>query len=110
MKNLTSVLRTIILSTALIFLFTTNSFGLEFQHQYDIPSMTDRKIALKIWETVEEIKGVLDIDVNLERKYLFVTYDDTYVDEDAIKEVIEKAGYKVRRVSLMLEPREGVMN
>jgi len=91
-------------------LFTLNAMALEFQYQYNIPSMNDRQTAVKIWETVEVIKGVLDIDVNLERKYLFVTFDDTYTNEDVISETLEKAGYKVKKMSLMLEPREGVMN
>lgn len=110
MKNFKKRFRVLVLPITFVLLFATNSFCLEFQYQYDIPSMADRETAVKIWETVENIKGVIDIDVNLERKYLFVTFDDTYVDEEVIQTALEKAGYKVKRMSLMLEPREGVMN
>jgi len=75
-----------------------------------IPSMKDRPTAVKIWETVEVIKGVLEVEVNFERKYLFVTFNDTHTNEDAIRKVLGKAGYKVKEMHLMLEPREGVMN
>lgn len=92
------------------FLFTFNAMALEFQYQYDIPSMNDRPTAVKILETVEVVKGVLEVEVNFERKYLFITFDDTYTNEDIIRKTLEKAGYKVKKMALMLEPREGVMN
>jgi len=110
MKNIKKRLVAFILPVCFVLLFAANGLSLEFQYQYDIPSMVDRQTAVKIWETVENIRGVLDLDVNLERKYLFVTFDDAYVDEDAIKAALEKAGYTVKQVSLMLEPKEGVMN
>ncbi len=92
------------------FLITVHAMALEFQYQYVIPSMYDRQTAVKIWETVEVIKGVFKVDVNFERKYLFVTFDDTYTNENAIRKALDKAGYKVNEMHLMLEPREGVMN
>ncbi len=110
MKNIKNRLVAFLLPVCFVLLFATNGLSLEFQYQYDIPSMVDRQTAVKIWETVENIKGVLDLDVNLERKYLFVTFDDAYVDEEVIKTALEKAGFKVKRLSLMLEPKEGVMN
>ena len=90
--------------------FSAPAMALEFQFQYDLPSMNDRPTAVKMWETVEVVKGVLEVEVNFERKYLFVTFDDTYTNEEAIKQALTDAGYPVKKMALMLEPREGVMN
>ena len=47
--------------------------------------------------TLENIKGVVDVSVNLEEGYALVEAD--YLDDDLIKERIEEAGYEVTHIA-----------
>jgi PleD family two-component response regulator len=52
--------------------------------------------------------GVLTI--NLDTNSLMLFYDDERTDEEAVKKILDKAGFPVTRMMLLKEPREGVMN
>ncbi|TCK97730.1 copper chaperone [Natranaerovirga hydrolytica] len=46
---------------------------------------------------LENIKGVIDVDVSLEGSY--ATVEGDYIEDDVIKEAIEEAGYDVSHIS-----------
>ncbi len=84
--------------------------ALEFQYKFIIPSMQDRPTAGKIFSLVDSVKGVLDVDIDFSRQALIFSFDDDYTDEEKIRGLLEKNNYKVRKIMLLEEPREGIMN
>ncbi len=102
--------RCIILTLTGLALFASSVSALEFQYKFIIPDMDDRKTAGKIYELVDSIKGVMEVDIDFLRQALIFSYDDDYTNEEKIKKQLEENNYRVGKIMLLKEPREGVMN
>jgi copper chaperone CopZ len=61
----------------------------------NVPTVHCRSCKLTIEETLEELEGVAESDVNLDTKKVTVTYAPATVGIIAITTAIEEAGYSV---------------
>ena len=61
----------------------------------NVPTVHCRSCKLTIEETLEELDGVADSDVDLDTKHVTVAYDPDTVEVAAITAAIEQAGYAV---------------
>jgi copper chaperone CopZ len=105
----TTTLSSAILLASLLF-FSSPAHSLEFQWKYVVPTMDNREKAVQVFDLLNDIIGVYDVTINLDTNSLMLFYDDERTDEEAVKEVLLKAGFPVKRMMLLKEPREGVMN
>lgn len=87
-----------------------SAYSLEYQWKYVIPTMDNREKAVQIFDLLNDIIGVYDVTINLDTSSLMLFYDDERTDEEAVKKILDKAGFPVTRMMLLKEPREGVMN
>jgi len=100
---------TAILLTGTLF-FAIPAFSLEFQWKFIVPDMDTREKAVQVYEQLSTINGVYDITINMDTYSLMLFFDDDRTDEEALKKVLNKAGFPVTKMMLLKEPREGVMN
>ena len=84
--------------------------ALEYQWKFFLPTLDDRTSAVKAFEILNDIHGVYDVDVNMEQHWVMFFFDDEFTDESAVKRTLQKKGFPVDKMMLLLEPREGVMN
>ena len=63
----------------------------------NVPTVHCRSCKLTIEETLEELDGVDDSDVDLHTRTVTVAYDPDTVELAAITAAIEEAGYTVER-------------
>jgi copper chaperone CopZ len=63
----------------------------------NVPTVHCRSCKLTIEESLEELEGVADSDVDVDTKQVTVVYDPDAVDIAAITTAIEQAGYTVER-------------
>ncbi len=103
----------VMMLTGCLFLLATgtdHTHALEYQWKFVIPAMNDRPSAVRVFEVIEQIPGVLDIDVNIDRNWLMFLYDDEKTDMETVKSRLQESGFSVQRTMLLEEPREGIMN
>jgi len=93
-----------------LLLFSNPAMGLEFQWKFIIPTMDDRESAVEVYELLDSIKGVYDIEPNIERNSVMFFYDDDHTNEDVAIKVLTDAGYRIEKKMLLEEPKGGVMN
>lgn len=74
----------------------------------DVPSMWADHHVLTAREALSGLEGVEDVYASSAWKQVMVTYDESAVDETAIHEALEKAGYPVGEggVPILVEPTE----
>lgn len=87
-----------------------SAYSLEYQWKYVIPTMDNREKAVQVFDLLNDIIGVYDVTINLDTNSLMLFYDDERTDEEAIKKFLTESGFTVKRMMLLKEPREGVMN
>ena len=101
-------MKKIILS--LVFLFISNTaMALEYQWKFVMPAVDNRETAVKVYEVLEAINGVYDIEIDMLRNSVMFFYDDDKTDEKAVKNKLTEAGYEIEKMMVLEEPREGVM-
>ncbi len=108
MKNI-RILFALILMT-LILCIAIPAHSLEYQWKYNVPSMDSREKAVQLFDLLHNVIEVYDVTFNLDSNSLMLFYDDEKTDEDAVKKVIQDAGFPVTRMMLLKEPKEGMMN
>ena len=64
------------------------------QKTYDIEGMTCTACASAIERATKKLPGVAEANVNFATEKLTIAYDETQVEESAIPQAVEKAGYK----------------
>ncbi len=106
MKN-TKFIIAAMLATAIC--FASPAYSLEYQWKYIIPTMDEPEKKVKVFEIVNDIIGVYDVTMSVDTNSLMLFYDDEKTDEEAIEKVLNEAGFPVKRMMLLKEPREGVM-
>lgn len=99
-----------LLITCVFLLIATNVNALEFQWKFIMPAMDSREAAVEVYEVLDSIKGVYDIVPDIERNSVMFFFDDEKTSENVAKEKLTAAGYKIEKMMLLEEPREGVMN
>jgi len=62
---------------------------------FDVPDVSCQHCINAISEATKNI-GVEDVQVDLISKKVYVSYDPTKLDDEAIKDAIEDEGYEVR--------------
>ena len=72
--------------------------------------MTDAQKGARVFELIHSVPGVLDVDINVERRNVMIFFNDEKADEEIIKKQLQEAGFQVKRMMLLEEPVEGVMN
>ena len=85
-------------------------YASEYQWKFTIDSLDNSPKAVQVFQTLHDIPGVYDVAVNTDRESVMFFYDDEKTDEEAIKKVLNKAGHKVVKMMLLLEPKGGPMN
>ena len=97
-------------ATALVLFAGKEAPALEYQWKLVLPELNDRASAVRIFAIIEQIPGIEDIDVNIERNWLTILYDDERTSLDMVKTRLQESGFSVQRTMLLEEPREGLMN
>jgi copper chaperone CopZ len=108
MKRTTSLLAAFLLASTMC--YAVSAYSLEYQWKYVIPTMDNREKAVQVFDLLNDIIGVYDVTINLDTNSLMLFYDDERTDEEAVKKILDKAGFPVTGMMLLKEPREGVMN
>jgi copper chaperone len=62
-----------------------------------IEGMTCEHCKAHAQAALENIKGIIEVEVNLEEGYALVTGD--YLEDEVINEAIEEAGYEVKHIA-----------
>lgn len=95
----------------LFFLFiSSTAMALEYQWKFVMPAVDNRETAVKVYEVLENINGVYDIQIDMLRNSVMFFYNDEKTDEEAVKKKLTEAGYEIEKMMMLEEPREGVMN
>ena len=108
MKKTRSLFTLILMSVLLCAAIPAHS--LEYQWKYNVPDMDSREEAVQLFDVLNAVIGVYDVTFNLDSNSLMLFYDDEKTDEEAVKKVIQAAGFPVTRMMLLKEPKEGMMN
>ncbi len=66
---------------------------------FNVPSLTRPEAVEAIFNSVRPMPGVTDVTINLPVRLVNVEYDPTATNADALKDAIERAGYRVQRYS-----------
>ena len=64
---------------------------------FNVEGMTCASCSRKVEKAVGKVEGVYEAIVNLATEKMNVSYDPDMVDENLIKQSVEKAGYSIRR-------------
>lgn len=96
--------------TIVFLLIAATASALEFQWKFTINSMDNRETGVKVYEALDSINGVYDIEVNFERNTVMFFLNDDKTDEEKVLKSLKADGFVVDKVMLLEEPREGVMN
>ncbi len=99
-----------LLLSLVILVIASPAFSLEYQWKFSIPTMDTRESAVKVYELLDNINGVYDIEVNIERNSVMFFYDDDKTDVSIAKSKLIDAGYAIEKTMLLEEPKGGVMN
>lgn len=83
--------------------------ALEYQWKFVISEIKDRPSAVKVYELLQSIVGVEEIDINILRQAVFVFFEDDLTDEMKLKQLLIKGGYTVEKMEVMVEPKTGIM-
>ncbi len=62
---------------------------------FDVPDVSCQHCIKSISEATKNI-GVADVQVDLISKKVYVSYDPTKIDDEAIRDAIEEEGYAVK--------------
>ena len=68
------------------------------KERFDITGMTCSACSHRVHKAVEVLPGVSDVNVNLLKNSLVVSFDDTVMDSDGIVKAVEEAGYGAARL------------
>ena len=91
------------------FILASSALALEYQWKFVISELKDKNSAVAVFEVLQAVPGVEDIDINILRKSTFVFFDDELTDENKLKRHLQKAGFTVEKMQVMVEPKEGIM-
>ena len=83
--------------------------ALEYQWKFVISEIKDRPSAVKVYELLQPVVGVEEIDINILRQAVFVFFEDDLTNEVKLKQLLIKGGYTVEKMEVMVEPKEGIM-
>lgn len=93
----------------LVFL-AKSAHGLEFQWKFVMPAVDNRETAVKVYDVLDSVNGVYDIEINMERNSVMFFYDDEKTDDEIAEKTLRDAGYVIEKKMLLEEPKGGVMN
>ena len=62
----------------------------------DVEGMTCGHCVMRVKKALDAVKGVKDVDVELEAKKATVKLDPNKVEEKSLVEAVEEAGYKAK--------------
>ena len=94
-----------------VLLFSANAASaLEFQWKFVMPAIDNRETAVNVYEILDEIQGVYDIELNMERNSVMFFFDDEKTTEEVAEKKLKDAGYEIEKMMLLEEPKGGVMN
>ena len=93
-----------------LLLISNTANALEYQWKFVMPAIDNRETAVKVYELLDSIKGVYDIVPDIERNSVMFFYDDDHTNEDVAMKVLQDAGYTIKKMMLLEEPKGGVMN
>jgi hypothetical protein len=99
-----------LLFTCIFLLLASSASALEYQWKFVILEMDNRDAAVNVYEVLDSIKGVYDIEPNIERTSVKFFFDDDYTNEDVAFNLLTERGYKIHKKMLLEEPKGGVMN
>ena len=71
-------------------------FGRSRTVTFDVEGMTCGHCVMRVKKALEAVKGVKDVEVELEARKATVKLDPDKVDDDALIDTIEKAGYNAK--------------
>ncbi len=94
----------------LVLLMVLPASALEYQWKFFIPSLRTPQAAVRLFTLLNTIQGVYDVDINQQDHWVMFFFDDEYTDEVTVQSVLKKNGFPVKRMMLLMEPREGLMN
>ena len=101
-----AIIITLLLTACLL---VKSASALEYQWKFVITEVVDRASAVKVFELLQPVPGVEDIDINILRKSVTVSFDDDLTDEMKLMRRLIKAGYTIEKKEVMMEPSVGVM-
>jgi periplasmic mercuric ion binding protein len=87
MKSLTTLF--------LLLLFAAAAFAEDVKAEIKVSGMTCGACAVSVKSALTKIKGVKSADVSYEKGLATVVYDDQRTNEQQLREVINKTGFKV---------------
>ncbi len=101
--------RQFICISSLLLLAGTAS-ALEYQWKFFLPTMTDADKGARVFDLIHAVPGIIDVDINVERRNVMFFFNDEKTDEEIIKKRLQDAGFPIKKMLLLEEPIEGVMN
>lgn len=111
-KTMKKITLPIVLALSMLlmnFLMAGPVSALEYQWKFVISEIKDRPSAVKVYELLQSIVGVEEIDINILRQAVFVFFEDDLTDEMKLKQLLIKGGYTVEKMEVMVEPKTGIM-
>ena len=87
-----------LIATALLLAGT--AFAKDVTAQIKVSGMTCQACAVSVQKNLEKTKGVKHVEVSSDKGLAIVVYDDTEVNEQQLRSVIDKTGFKA-------EPAQG---
>lgn len=84
--------------SAILLLFVGSAMAKEATAQIKVSGMTCGACAVSVKRGLEKTKGVKSADVSAERGIATVIYDDNQVNEQQLRDAIEKTGFKAAPV------------
>ncbi len=79
---------------ASLLLFAASAMAKDSTAQIKVSGMTCGACAVSVKRGLEKIKGVKSADVSVEKGLASVVYDDSQVNEQKLREAINKTGFK----------------
>jgi len=83
---------------AILLLFAGSAMAKEATAQIKVSGMTCGACAVSVKRGLEKTKGVKSADVRAEKGLATVIYDDSQVNEQQLRDAIEKTGFRAEPV------------
>ncbi len=72
----------------------------EKQVSFKVPGMSCEHCKMAITKAIDQLEGVQSVEIDLGRKLVNVTYEETKINPTELEKAINNAGYEVKNKKL----------